>query len=144
MYLVGVVKEERKIKTEKKSFLGMIRQNKMTHKWIECRTLYHLHSALEKAAGESWAKIHMHIHVCVCAQACTQAHTRICSRSFSHVRLSVAPWTVCSLPGSSVRGIFWGITLEWVAISSSRRSSRPMDRTCVSCVSCIGTLVLYP
>ena len=35
----------------------------------------------------------------------------------------------CSLPGSSVRGIFQAAILEWVAISSSRRSSRPRDRT---------------
>ena len=28
--------------------------------------------------------------------------------------------------------------LEWVAICSSRRSSRPRDQTCISCVSCIA------
>ena len=54
MYLVGVVEgEERKIKTENKKIFWMIRQNTMTHKWTECRTLYYSHSALEKAAGES-------------------------------------------------------------------------------------------
>ena len=31
----------------------------------------------------------------------------------------------CSLPGSSVRGIFQARILEWVAISSSRESSQP-------------------
>ena len=35
----------------------------------------------------------------------------------------------CSLPGSSVRGIFQAIVLEWIAISFSRGSSRPRDRT---------------
>jgi hypothetical protein len=35
----------------------------------------------------------------------------------------------CSLPGSSVRGIFQAAILEWVAISSSRRSSQPRDGT---------------
>ena len=34
----------------------------------------------------------------------------------------------CSLPGSSVHGILQAIILEWVAISSSRGSSRPRDR----------------
>ena len=43
----------------------------------------------------------------------------------------------CSLPGSSVHGIFQARILEWVAISSSRGSSQPRDQTCVSCVSCI-------
>ena len=35
----------------------------------------------------------------------------------------------CSLPGSSVHGIFQARILEWVAISFSRRSSWPRDRT---------------
>ena len=35
----------------------------------------------------------------------------------------------CSLPGSSVHGIFQAIVLEWIAISFSRGSSRPRDRT---------------
>ena len=35
----------------------------------------------------------------------------------------------CSLPGSSVHEIFQAWVLEWVAISSSRGSSQPRDRT---------------
>ena len=38
----------------------------------------------------------------------------------------------CSLPGSSVHGIFQAIVLEWIAISFSRGSSWPRDRTWVS------------
>ena len=38
----------------------------------------------------------------------------------------------CSLPGSSLHGILWEKVLEWVAISFSRGSSRPRDRTRVS------------
>ena len=38
----------------------------------------------------------------------------------------------CSLPGSSVHGIFQARGLEWVAISLSRGSSPPRDRTQVS------------
>ena len=38
----------------------------------------------------------------------------------------------CSLPGSSVHGIFQARTLEQVAISSSRGSSQPRGRTWVS------------
>ena len=33
----------------------------------------------------------------------------------------------CSLPGSSIHGIFQARVLEWGAISFSRRSSRPRD-----------------
>ena len=38
----------------------------------------------------------------------------------------------CSLPGSSVHGIFQAIVLEWIAISFSRGSYWPRDRTRVS------------
>ena len=40
----------------------------------------------------------------------------------------------CSLPGSSVYGIFLARILEWVAISFSRGSSLPRDWTRVSCI----------
>ena len=49
----------------------------------------------------------------------------------------------CSLPGSSVHGIFQARILERVAISYSRGSSWPRHWTCVSCVSCIGRQILY-
>ena len=38
----------------------------------------------------------------------------------------------CSLPGSSVHGIFQAIVLEWIAISFSRGSSQPRAWTQVS------------
>ena len=38
----------------------------------------------------------------------------------------------CSLPGSSVHGILQARILEWVAISSSRRSSQLRDQMQVS------------
>ena len=44
----------------------------------------------------------------------------------------------CSLPGSSVHEILQARILEWVAISSSRGSSRPSDQTCISYGSCIA------
>ena len=40
-----------------------------------------------------------------------------------------------SPPGSSVHGILQARILEWVAISFSRRSSQPRDRTWVSCIT---------
>ena len=41
----------------------------------------------------------------------------------------------CSPPGSSVHGIIPAGILEWVAISSSRKSSQPRDQTHVSCLA---------
>jgi len=43
-------------------------------------------------------------------------------------------WTIAP-PGSSVHGILQAQKLEWVAIPFSRGSSRPRDRTQVSCTA---------
>ena len=47
-----------------------------------------------------------------------------------------------SPPRSSVYGIFQAEILERVAISYSAGSAQPRDRIHVSCVSCIGRLIL--
>ena len=44
------------------------------------------------------------------------------------------PWN-CSPPGSSVHGPLQARIWEWVAKLSSRGSSQPRDRTCVSCIA---------
>ena len=41
----------------------------------------------------------------------------------------------CGPPASSVHGILQARILEWVAMPSSRGSSWPKDRTCVSCIA---------
>ena len=64
----------------------------------------------------------------------------VCAQSLSHVQLCDP--TDYSLPGSSVHGIFQAGILEWVAISYSGGSSRPRDRTHVSCIF-IDRWILY-
>jgi len=59
-----------------------------------------------------------------------------CCAVFSCVRLC-DPMD-CSLPGSSVYGIFRTRVLVWVAISYSRGSSWLRDGTHISCVSCLA------
>ena len=49
----------------------------------------------------------------------------------------------CSPRGSSVHGILQVRIPEWVAMSSSRASSRPRDWTHISYISCTGRQVLY-
>ena len=85
---------------------------------------------------------------------CCTAATRTCSCLPQHRCIpkaclgclvmsdSFQPHGLC-LPGSSVHGKNLARILAWVAISYSRRSSRPMDQTCVFCVSCIGRQILY-
>ena len=48
-----------------------------------------------------------------------------------------------SPPGSSVHGILQARTLEWVAMPSSRGSSRPRDQTHIFRMSRIGRQILY-
>ena len=55
--------------------------------------------------------------------------------------IEVAQWCLilcdpmdCSLPGSSLHGILQARVLEWVTVSFSTGSSRPRDRTRVSCI----------
>ena len=52
----------------------------------------------------------------------------------SCVRLFCDPMDY-SPPGSSVHGILQARILEWVAISFSRGSSRPRDRTHIACIT---------
>ena len=70
--------------------------------------------------------------------------TAPCMRAMSlQLCLTLCDPMECSLPGSSVHGIFQARILEWVAVCLSRRSSRPRDWTHGSYVSCIGRRVLY-
>ena len=66
---------------------------------------------------------------CVCAKL-LQSHVTLCD-----------PMD-CRPPGSSVHGALQARILEWVAMPSSRGSSQPGVRTCISYVSCIGRWVL--
>ena len=62
---------------------------------------------------------------------------------FSQLCLTLCHPMDCSPLGSSVHGSLQARLLEWVAISSSRGSSRPRDWNCVSYVSCISRQILY-
>ena len=66
-----------------------------------------------------------------CALYSAQLHATLCSP------------VDCSPPGSSAHGIFQARILEQGTLSYSRGSSWSRDRTCFSCVSCIGRWILY-
>ena len=69
-----------------------------------------------------------HLEYCCCC--CSTSHC---------VQLFCSPMD-CSLPGSSVLGIFQARILEWVATSFCRGSSWPRDRNCIFCT---GMGILY-
>ena len=64
-------------------------------------------------------------------QVCSQVNQLCVFISHSVVSDSLQPMD-CSPPDPSVHGIFQARILEWVAISFSRESSQPRDRTQVS------------
>ena len=69
-------------------------------------------------------------------------HVLVCRCCCLVVKLCPTLWDPmdCSPPGSSVHGILPARIPEWVAISYSKASSQPRDRTHVSC---IGRQILY-
>ena len=74
---------------------------------------------------------------------------RVSASSCVSARSLQSYWTLrdptdCRLLGFSVHGSLQAQILAGVAISSSRRSSQPRDRTCISYDSCLGRWVLYP
>ena len=72
-------------------------------------------------------------------QVCVEARIVVIVYSLSRVWLSCNPMD-CSPPGFSVYGFSHTRILECVAISFSRGSSQPRDRTCGSC---FGRWILY-
>ena len=81
---------------------------------------------------------------------CKQVHLSQLSRFHAcvHAKSLQSCPTPCdamdhSPPGSSVHGILQARILEWVAVPSSKASSRPRNETCISYISCIGRQALY-
>ena len=74
---------------------------------------------------------------CVCSVAQSW-----CVCSVAQSCLTLCDLMGCSPPGSSVYEILQASILEWVAISSSKKSSQPKDWTGVSCISCICKRIL--
>ena len=69
----------------------------------------------------TWEAPHKRVCVCMC--------------SVTHSCLTLCNPMDCNPPSSSVHGILQARILDWAAISFSRRSSRPRDRTQVSCIA---------
>ena len=91
---------------------------------MAARKYTHIKSESEWSYAEYLYLIHeekqdMDAGVCVCALV-AQSYLTLCD-----------PMD-CSLPGSSIRGIFQARILEWIDISFSRGSSWPRDQTQVS------------
>ena len=78
--------------------------------------------------------MYIYVCVCVCVYIYIYIYIYVCMLSlFSCVQLFCDAMD-CSPPGSSVHGILQARILEWVAMPSSRGSSRPRDPTHISCI----------
>ena len=74
----------------------------------------------------------LEINDTVTKQMLNQDSEEVKWREVAQLCLTLCDHIDCSPPGSSAHGIFQAWILEWVAISFSRGSSRPRDRTWVS------------
>jgi len=83
------------------------------------------------------------LHYLHAPSICSILHAQaLCCAKLLSVPLFATLWTVAHQAPLSM-GILQASILEWVAMPSSRGSSRPRDWTCVSYVSCISRWVLY-
>ena len=85
-----------------------------------------------RLTSEAWDQPQSIFDLLFCVRVCVLCHS---------ASASLKPHGLW--PGSLIHGISQARVLEQVAISSSRGSSRPRDRTHVSCVSCLGRHILY-
>ena len=82
-----------------------------------------------------WASlplVHLELIPCPCFSFHMPAETQV--SEVAQLCLTLCDPMDCSLPRTSVRGIFQARVLEWVALSFSRGSSQPRDWTWVSCI----------
>ena len=75
--------------------------------------------------------------VCVCVCACVCIHASMRAKSLWSCS-TLCDLMHCGQPGSSVHWTLQAGILEWVAMPSSRGTSRPRDRTHVFCSSCLA------
>ena len=120
-------------------------KNKQVNKWKTQMSWVHncetQGNRMKKELGWAWQD------ECAASSSCAlpvkfyelgQGAISLCLCVLNHIWILVTPW-----PGSSVYGNSQARILEWVAISSSRGSSWPRERTRVSRTSCIGKWILY-
>ena len=86
--------------------------------------------------GCDWARVCTHTHT----HTHTQTYTVVTYKCESESDVAQSCPTLCdpmdcNLPGFSIHGIFQARVLECIAISFSRGSSRPRNRTWVSCIA---------
>ena len=90
-------------------------------------------------AGPPAQRMCWHLALCRPAHSSRFSNTaRMCAKSLQSCLTLCHPMD-SSPPGSSVHGILQARILEWVAMPSSRESSRPREQTHVTCISCIAS-----
>ena len=105
-------------------------------------------SRLSEQFCDSQKSLCFSIHLCHAPSLGAKSPCEVCCCLAVQSCLTLCNPIDCNPPDSSVHGISQARILEWVAISFSRGSSQPRDRThihllCFSCVSWIGRWILY-
>ena len=84
--------------------------------------------------------IHTYRYICIYRDAYKDVYVCVSAQSFSCIQL--CGLITCGQPVSSTHGILQARIQEWVAISLSKESSRPRNRTLVSRIFCFGRWIL--
>ena len=101
---------------------------KHLHKWLPTLSLL-IYSFFK--VNSYWSVVALQCWVSFCCTARWISY-EVKWSEVAQLCLTLCDPTDCSLPGSSVHGIFQARTLEWGATAFSRGSPRPRDRTWVS------------
>ena len=147
-----------KIKSSKKKKFTCRKGVKLRRKWVLAVFWFQLWVAWDTARPGSFLQFG-YVRVCMCLYVCTCTYSVVSdwsdlahAKCFLALRGACMPAESCltprdpmdcSPPGSAVHGILEARILVWVTSSSSRGSSWPRDQTCLSCVSDIGSQILY-
>ena len=104
--------------------------------WLSCNQCYKGIDASYRAGSHSSTLVSVNYVSCLpCDLLLLELEDCVCVCVCAQLCLTLCDPMDCSTPGSSVHGISQARALESVAISSSRGSSQPRDRTQVSCIA---------
>ena len=114
-------------------FCNLITEMTSHHQILWAKTSHYIQPTLKERRIKKemrirrWGSLEVILEICL-------KKWKVKVKSFSRVLLFATPWAVAYQTPSSMgfsRQEYWSV-LEWVAISFSKRSSRPRDRTEVS------------
>ena len=142
--LAGLLHAQLSLMPPAHSLRGLFRTGQGWAPWaalLRCAGPRRCFFLLSPLSGPYWAGLVGIVHrfvLCDCRR--TPCHLYVCAKSLQSCPALCGPVN-CRPAGSSVRGVSQARMLEWVAMPSSRASSRPRDPPCFPGISCTGSWI---